>query len=548
MWSKSVLVQVVLAIVCVTLSRGFKLQTLRHPRIGSSQLKSMGSDILSRPDDEDSPEYREYLKQLMKLQMNRAKQGHSAPSSGSSDAYIAKLNRLKVERLALIKAGLPDAVIDTSYRPEDYKAAIYEAAEPLISGVVLTGEAAIAAATGPGRPQAGRGQLRGLTAEEIAIAKSADEKVAAALERQAALGPMSTRQTVPAPSIPFRAEVRSPDIDIIDDVLNAALSPKNPAPTPRPTARAAPEMVTSKPTLPPTPQPEKRFTAPPSPIPVPITASMAAPVEQSTQLERKLSINEMESAANALKMLVKHRGGGPFGSGRVPEEEVDALENALLGAVAMLEKDTRTAYGAKGATQANTAQQSVMPVPIEPMRASKPVSRPAVPAQSVEARQSSPPPAAAPLAPTRAASSNENVPIAVGLDQFLSKPKEMSTVELSALRDGLIQVLGMLTVEIAGRPAAAAAPIEMTNNVAAPAHLPPKQILEEATTRIASLTAGSSGSEVPIEKEAKLALGLLLKHRGGPGFGHGRLEGKELVMMEEKLRSVAARLQKEAKA
>lgn len=42
--------------------------------------------------------------------------------------------------------------------------------------------------------------------------------------------------------------------------------------------------------------------------------------------------------------------------------------------------------------------------------------------------------------------------------------------------------------------------------------------------------------ELPVEQEIKLALGLLLKHRGGPGFGHGRLVGKELDMMAAKLR------------
>ena len=42
--------------------------------------------------------------------------------------------------------------------------------------------------------------------------------------------------------------------------------------------------------------------------------------------------------------------------------------------------------------------------------------------------------------------------------------------------------------------------------------------------------------DLPVEQEIKLALGLLLKHRGGPGFGHGRLVGKELDMMAAKLR------------
>ena len=45
-----------------------------------------------------------------------------------------------------------------------------------------------------------------------------------------------------------------------------------------------------------------------------------------------------------------------------------------------------------------------------------------------------------------------------------------------------------------------------------------------------------TATEIPVEQEVKLALGLLLKHRGGPGFGHGRLVGKELDLMAAKLR------------
>lgn len=149
---------------------------LRLPvELSTTRLSSMGSDVLERPEDEDSPEFREYLKNLMKLQANRARSGHSSPSSGSSDAYIAKLNRLKVERLALIKAGFPNAEIDTSYKPEDYKAAIFEAAEPLISGSVLTGSAAIADPNSA--PRGGRGQIRQLSWEEMEIARLAEEKV-----------------------------------------------------------------------------------------------------------------------------------------------------------------------------------------------------------------------------------------------------------------------------------------------------------------------------------------------------------------------------------
>ena len=48
------------------------------------------------------------------------------------------------------------------------------------------------------------------------------------------------------------------------------------------------------------------------------------------------------------------------------------------------------------------------------------------------------------------------------------------------------------------------------------------------------------------DQEMQLALGLLLKHKGGPGFGHGRLKGKELQLLEQTLRSVASKLKEES--
>jgi len=52
--------------------------------------------------------------------------------------------------------------------------------------------------------------------------------------------------------------------------------------------------------------------------------------------------------------------------------------------------------------------------------------------------------------------------------------------------------------------------------------------------------------ELPVDQELKLARGLLLKHRGGPGFGHGRLEGAELEALSSRLRSVVSKLSDEA--
>lgn len=48
------------------------------------------------------------------------------------------------------------------------------------------------------------------------------------------------------------------------------------------------------------------------------------------------------------------------------------------------------------------------------------------------------------------------------------------------------------------------------------------------------------------DRQLKHALGLLLKHRGGPGFGHGRLQGAELELMEVALRRAALLLREES--
>ena len=131
------------------------------PVVPSQIASNFGSDVLVRPEDEDSPEFREYLRQLLRMQVvksnlllymvsdlltflhsyihtyihtyiytyihdqaNRAKTGHAAPSSGSADAYISKLTRLKIEKNMRWQAGLPNDSLDLSYKPEDYAAAM----------------------------------------------------------------------------------------------------------------------------------------------------------------------------------------------------------------------------------------------------------------------------------------------------------------------------------------------------------------------------------------------------------------------------------------
>lgn len=86
-------------------------QKCRNTRPSNLHMTSVGrtlpgSDFLERPDDEKSPEFQIYLKKLIEMQSNRARNGYSAPSSASSDMYLANLNRIKLERKAREMAEL----------------------------------------------------------------------------------------------------------------------------------------------------------------------------------------------------------------------------------------------------------------------------------------------------------------------------------------------------------------------------------------------------------------------------------------------------------
>lgn len=68
---------------------------------------------------------------------------------------------------------------------------------------------------------------------------------------------------------------------------------------------------------------------------------------------------------------------------------------------------------------------------------------------------------------------------------------------------------------------------------------------EDAAAISRSIALSSSTTTTSTTSLLKTALGLLLKHRGGPGFGHGRLTGDNLLMLEDKLREVVALLKSE---
>ena len=294
-----------------------------------------GSDVLVRPDDEDSPEYQDYLRQLLSLQANRAKSGHSSPSSGSSDAYIAKLNRLKVEKLALERAGVKDPVLDMSYKPEDYEAAKYEAMEPQVASAVLTGDAAVARPAGPKNSN----KERPLTHEEIQQQKLADERVKAALAAEAALPPEERAAREAKRRADDLRRSKRPEIkldaeasNIIESLLGqskrgnkagAVLQPSAEAFEPQPASEVlAPPLVSADSAKKPTTTHSGTSRVAPSDQTVgstdtsQVTANLQASENVSMQPPedgRNLNAEEMDIAAKALQSLVKHRGGAPFG-------------------------------------------------------------------------------------------------------------------------------------------------------------------------------------------------------------------------------------------
>jgi hypothetical protein len=538
-----------------------------------SSYGTLGSDALVRPEDEDSPEFREYLKKLLDMQSNRAKAGFASPSSGSSDAYFAKLTRLKLEKIARRKAGLPEEV-DTSYRPEDYLAAVSEMAEPTISNSALLAEAGMS-----GRPG---NKVRSLTTEELRLAKAAEEVVQRELLLRSGQAPppmaveLSPGTIVPGTII----EAMNKKNKAVSSAATTVVPPQISAPFPPPQAVNLP--LQSAPT------PPRAVTPPPPPVqtnPAPAVASQTAAKSWSPKsasaspsnpvspakaptivastpstpavLKRKLTADELATVGKALEMTVKHRGGGPFGAGRLDGADLELLMSSLRSAVEVLREDSRQAQPVVEVAAPKTVARDPLPAIKPPTAAATPAqiqkSVPVAPKAEVpplvgamKQQTIVPPPrqAAMPPPPSMEVDEDAPMPIAMGIDRFLQNPKGSNYEDLCGLRDAVIQVLAMIQGEIANSTPSPSAPVLMPTR---PAVDPTDRIVKEFYSAPPSAAAeGSANDEESRLRELKLSLGLLLKHRGGPGFGHGRLEGKEFELMESKLRSAAEILRDEA--
>lgn len=325
------------------------------------------------------------------------------------------------------------------------------------------------------------------------------------------------KQLPPREETPPRVVPPPPPVQAVSAVPLRPLPPKQapqvkvapksvPPPTPVAVAVAAPKSV-----------------PPPAPVPV-------APKSNG----RLLTGEEMELAGQSLQMLVKHRGGGPFGAGRLSNiADVNKLEDLLQRTMGMLCKADMVT-GAVSAPVKTTvaAVQEKIPVKVAP----QPVKgyQPAVTAVQPPVQKPVPDKVVQASAP---APSQDDAPltIAQGLDSFLLAPNQSSFEELSGLRDGLIQCLYMVQQELGTRPGPSG-PEEVeqvsSNNDSSAVD----RMMKINAPSMSSGEEASVASEIPIEQDVKLALGLLLKHRGGPGFGHGRLVGRELDLMAAKLR------------
>eukprot|EP01035_Chromulina_nebulosa_P021872 gene21872-28314_t len=585
----------------------------------------MGSDVLIRPEDESSPEFREYLRQLLRLQANRAKTGYSAPSSSSSDAYFAKLNRLKLERRKLREAGLPEDLLDTSYTPEDYRAAVYEGQDPLVSDKVLVGDEAI-----PGRKKA-TGQVRSLTLEEIETTKEAESRVERAIQEAKAKGipiqrPSSTvYQNTPAPSVqtdpsldeaidallsgrgigptaaaivkttttissvPAKPVIQSsntktssnkslyaqaitdssasaptetPPVDntvvsktkslYTQAIANAPIqtvptstavtsSPpiqtNTPVTKPPPPIQTVAKSVTSTPNIPPPSAVVKAVTSSSTNLPPPPVAKSANTLPtnpsiksqtESTNKTKKLDRQELESFAKALQLLVKHRGGGPFGKGRLFGQEQEDLVASLVEVTSFLEKESFDWFTPDDSDSVESSDQTQIP--------NESITTPTIESTTKEEYKAT----TSEVTSTTTSEITSIAPIdsLVVVDSSINSLSTISTQELTAIREKLLNSLAAIQTELISRskqPVVKA--ISSTANKIQSNEVINNKSIETTNNPVSSIKPVDKSSDVT--KEVTQALGLLLKHRGGPGFGHGRLEGKELQLLENKLREVS---------
>lgn len=167
---------------------------------------------------------------------------------------------------------------------------------------------------------------------------------------------------------------------------------------------------------------------------------------------RKLDKDELEIAGKALQLSVMHRGGGPFGAGRLVSNEAHQLSAALHAAYDLLKRDAGSAVAVQTELPVSKSLDEVVELPFLKGTAVKsdaipqkvndrvpPVvqvehSQTASSTKTSAARPQQVQPAAIFPSPDRSEQSSvESKPIALGLDSFLQNPRSMDLIVSSSI-------------------------------------------------------------------------------------------------------------------
>lgn len=175
----------------------------------------------------------------------------------------------------------------------------------------------------------------------------------------------------------------------------------------------------------------------------------------AVKMIRKLDKDELEIAGKALQLTVMHRGGGPFGAGRLVADEAQQLSAALHAAYDLLKRDAGSAAVVQTELPASKSLEEVLQLPalkgvaaaaavksdalprkvndrvspvVQVERSSQTASSTTTSTKASTARPQQVRPAAAIPSPDRSeqsSSSAESKPIALGLDSFLQNPRSL---------------------------------------------------------------------------------------------------------------------------
>lgn len=266
-----------------------------------------------------------------------------------------------------------------------------------------------------------------------------------------------------------------------------------------------------------------------------------------------------------MDLLTEHKKAGLVG-----EDRVDELRSSLVDAREFLRAET---YGTPGA--GSTVAPPVTP-PSPPPRSPSPPPPQQQKQQAPQPPQQRPPAPRTPPAPPTMATSAEDAETLRRCSALLQAHVHSSLAgeDLKALVEGLASSLTLVTAQVVagiaagggsrqGAPPPAAAPEQAAGGAAVPdyvggvqsvggvlsdmgvgerpASFMPEDESEDGGT--ARWTGGSLGED---EKAvATKALGYLLKHRGGKGYGRGRVKGAEAEAMVATLAEVTEILQDE---